>query len=317
MNINCITKDEFELFLCKIENKILKQAFIEEAKKCDRTSKYYIGKSGNGKFWNGFRITSILPDKIIKALVNIAYEDMKSFDLHNFSENILKIQYNIDIKNIEDKEIANIDDRKNVEIICRILEHEIPNEMDFIKNEKKKLESDYKKYKNNVENEYREFNKKIQELENLNLEYKQKLISKENECNLKIKNLTQDINNLKNKNNEIALQLESNTKELIKEKKYRIKKEDEIKELKKKCEKKEERLSDWKSGIESIISNINISDEEYNAIIDNKKDINKKNLNNVIEALLVKNIEKYDNKEDITKMLVVEYALIKIKEISK
>lgn len=311
MNIHDIKNEDLEKFLYSIDKRILRESFIEEAKKCEKRSKYYLGKGGNGKFWNGFRTTSIMQDKIIKSIIIIANDDTKSFNLEDFIKILLEKQYSIKIDKIEKEKIINIGDRKNIEIICNILDYDIPNDYDIVTYEKNKLKYEYNEFKIATERKYREYSERIEELEKINLEYKQEAIKEKKENDSMRKKFKSEIVELETINENVTKKLDYKIRELAQEKEERIKKEKEIKRIIKECENNKKKLD-----FEDIIESIEISNDDYKKIL-NKNEVNNKNINNIIELLLTENIEKYNQKEDITKMLVIEYALIKIKEMEK
>ena len=125
------------------------------------------------------------------------------------------------------------------------------------------------------------------------------------------KKFKSEIVELETINENVTKKLDYKIRELAQEKEERIKKEKEIKRIIKECENNKKKLN-----FEDIIESIEISNDDYKKIL-NKNEVNNKNINNIIELLLTENIEKYNQKEDITKMLVIEYALIKIKEMEK
>ena len=101
---------------------------------------------------------------------------------------------------------------------------------------------------------------------------------------------------------------EKKIKELIKEKNETNKLLDKQKIL---CENSAKERNEL---VNQIIRKVNLTDNEYNKIVKNESSLSKCNIDRIIKELLRANIERYYNNDDISELLVFEYALIKIKE---
>ena len=145
INFDVLDLNDYENILKSIDATLLRTIFLESCKKLDSKSKYYLGKKFNGKFWNGFRVSSIAPEKIIKSILDDIKKKSKDMDYKSFIETVVNKQFNIktnDINKIKEN-ILKINKIKSIESLFKFLNISDINQEEFDAIKIKTLKDEY------------------------------------------------------------------------------------------------------------------------------------------------------------------------------
>lgn len=208
IDFSILNENKIKTMLFAFDESILRNVFIQCCKDLDVKSKYYVGKKGNGKFWNGFRIQAISKEKIILALADEYKKSTKEIDVEKLILKCLDKQYKIETIDKEKlQEIAKIKGIDFAEILAKFLSIDTMNEEELNRIK--------------IDNVLTEQAKKIITIEKeLKQKYSQKeaLIKKENE-------------KLKKENKKLKSEFEKLKFDIIENDKKSKKRIDEINEL--------------------------------------------------------------------------------------
>ena len=109
--------NDFEVICNFIGLSILKNFFLSECKNSMKTCKYYIGKI-NGKYWNGFRPSTISLKKICEVL--FLEKSGSEINVEKIIDNSIKEKLNIKNDENLEKEIKEINDYNVLLILSNI-----------------------------------------------------------------------------------------------------------------------------------------------------------------------------------------------------
>lgn len=112
---DALDKNDYYSVLSGLDCNLLKRTFINSCYKTDEKSKYYIGKHGNGKFWNGFRINSVSTERIINSLCEDLEKNTKDvnkdININNLISDLIESQFKScnDIESVKNEVIKSGD----------------------------------------------------------------------------------------------------------------------------------------------------------------------------------------------------------------
>ena len=119
---DALNKNDYRNVLNGLDCNLLKKTFINSCYKTDEKSKYYIGKHGNGKFWNGFRINSVSTEKIINSLCEDLEKNIKDININNLIRDLIENQFkSCDDMNSVKNEIIKSGDTNYISSIFKLL----------------------------------------------------------------------------------------------------------------------------------------------------------------------------------------------------
>lgn len=195
---NALNKNDYRNVLNGLDCNLLKKTFINSCYKTDEKSKYYIGKHGNGKFWNGFRINSVSTEKIINSLCEDLEKNIKDININNLIRDLIENQFkSCDDMDSVKNEIIKSGDTNYISSIFKLLNiDEMPlKKIDEIRikhlteSYEKKILTMEKELKNNtllIENnskkEFEKLKKENEKLKKENDNLKQQLKESKEEC---------------------------------------------------------------------------------------------------------------------------------------
>ena len=300
--------NDFEVICNFIGLSILKNFFLSECKNSMKTCKYYIGKI-NGKYWNGFRPSTISLKKICEVL--FLEKSGSEINVEKIIDNSIKEKLNIKNDENLEKEIKEINDYNVLLILSNIYDIANINENELkIKFERLEIENKIAKYEDEIK-EKDEIIAKNLEIINKNEAKQSNLSDKVNKLQQTLVQKEKELTQLKEDYNLIK---DISKKEIQKANENNLIKMNELKKSYEELMKENEINKNIKFELCNKLIQTNFSKEDIKEIIEKEEIVEKKDLFEFVERLLNLNIKNFKEKNNISKLLVLEYVLLKIME---